>query len=117
MPAPNLGLLSQPMPGANAPGTAPGAEAPPPAAGQPAPEGGTALANAQVSVALSILNQTIGKLDPGSRQHTVLMRTVKELAREFSGSPKAQAAGAAVAQPEPQPAAAPAPPPSLPEAA
>lgn len=97
MPAPNLGTLSQPLPGSQ-PGSGPDAgqmppqdnpqpATPAPATGNESPAGDEALAHAHVQIALSLLNSSLGKLKPGSEAHKVVMEVTRRLSKQFAGSP------------------------------
>lgn len=103
MPTPNLGTLSQPLPGATPGGgpdpsqaqTEPQAQpaTPPPATGNESAAGDEALAHAHIGIALSLLNSTLGKLKPGSEAHKVVMEVTRRLSKQFAGSPGSSLSG------------------------
>lgn len=89
MATPDLGTLGSPLPaspsGAGGGAPDPTQGAPAPAAGSEPPAGNVALAKAQVSIALSMLNATLAKFQPGTREHKTVMDVTRKLAREFAG--------------------------------
>lgn len=107
MPAPNLGTLSQPLPGAT-PGGGPDPSqdplqaqvtpqaqpaTPAPATGNESAAGDESLAHAHIGIALSLLNSTLGKLKPGSEAHKVVMEVTRRLSKQFAGSPGSSLSG------------------------
>lgn len=104
MATPDLGTLSQPLPapgqdagGGGDPNAGTPGGAPPPASGSETPAGKIALAKAQVSIALSMLNATLAKFQPGSREHHTVMDVTRKLAREFAGAGPSKQLGASEA--------------------
>lgn len=80
MPAPNLGVLSQPLPAQT-----PAAAAPSPATPQAPAEGRSAIARANVMKAIQSISGELANFPVGSEEHTALLDSIKKLGKFFSG--------------------------------
>lgn len=106
MPTPDLGTLSQPLPGTTPGGGDPSSDpsqaqpapaaqpaTPAPATGHESAAGDESLAHAHIGIALSLLNSTLSKLKPGSEAHKVVMEVTRRLSKQFAGSPGSSLSG------------------------